>query len=224
MSSSRPSTHEHGPTLATTPSRFARWGAKRAGLVSAVSLIALALPASAMAAQPPVGLGTADSFAVLAGSTATNTGPSVINGDLGVSPGSADTGFTGAPNGTVNGTIHTGDSVAAGAQSALTNAIADAAGRNPRTAVAADLGGQTLTPGVYNGPTLGLTGALTLNAQGDPNVFGTTHSHPEASCHGAPRTPSTASCRWRSRFRGIHSSPASGSSARLIVRAGIVGI
>ena len=57
-------------------------------------------------AAPPVGLGTADSFAVLAGSTVTNTGPSTINGDLGLHPGTAVTGF---PPGTVNGTTQAAD-------------------------------------------------------------------------------------------------------------------
>ena len=140
------------------------------GLASLLSLTAVALPASASAAQPPVGLGTADSFAVLAGSTVTNTGPSVLNGDLGVSPGTSLTGFGTAPDGTVNGTTHSGDAAAASAETALTNAITDAAGRTPASAVTADLGGQRLTPGVYNGPTLGLTGALTLDARGNANA------------------------------------------------------
>ncbi|MEO6858729.1 MAG: ice-binding family protein [Solirubrobacteraceae bacterium] len=122
----------------------------------------------ALAAQPPVGLGTADSFAVLAGSTVTNTGPSTVNGDLGVSPGAAVTGF---PPGTVNGTIHAVDAVATQAQSDLTTAYNDAAGRTPAVTVSGDLGGQTLTAGVYkSASSLGLTGTLTLNAQGDPNA------------------------------------------------------
>jgi LPXTG-motif cell wall-anchored protein len=120
-------------------------------------------------AQPaPVGLGTATSFAVLGGTTVTNTGPSVISGDLGVSPGSAVVGF---PPGIVNdGVIHAADAVAAQAQAGLTTAYNDAAGRTPVTSVPADLGGQTLTEGVYGGPTLGLTGTVTLDAQGNPNA------------------------------------------------------
>jgi len=126
------------------------------------------LAGDALAAQPPVGLGTADSFAVLAGSTVTNTGPSTINGDLGVSPGTAVTGF---PPGTVNGTIHASDAVAIQAQADLTTAYDDAAGRIPAVAVSGDLGGSILTAGVYkSGSTLGLTGTLTLDAQGDPNA------------------------------------------------------
>ncbi len=122
----------------------------------------------AHAAQPPVGLGTADSFAVLAGSTVTNTGPSLLTGDLGLSPGSAITGF---PPGKVDGTIHATDAVALQAQSDLTTAYDDAAGRTPAAAVSADLGGSTLTQGVYKSDSsLGLTGTLTLDAEGDPNA------------------------------------------------------
>jgi hypothetical protein len=134
-----------------------------------VSSATLTLTASvALAAQAPVGLGTASSFAVLAGSAVTNTGPSIINGNLGVTPGTAVSGF---PPGTVNGTIHAADAVAGQAQNDLTTAYNDAAGRTPAVAVAGDLGGQTLTPGVYNSASsLGLTGQLTLNAEGNPNA------------------------------------------------------
>jgi hypothetical protein len=122
----------------------------------------------AEAATPPVGLGTAGSFALLAGSTITNTGASRINGSAGVSPGTAVVGF---PPGLVfNGTIHSADAVALQAKTDLTTAYNDAAGRSTTSAVTADLGGRTLVPGVYTGTTLSLTGALTLNAQGDPNA------------------------------------------------------
>ncbi len=138
-------------------------------LVVALALAVTVVGGSqAGAAQAPVGLGTATSFAVLAGTTVTNTGPSTISGDLGVSPGTAVTGF---PPGTVsNGTVHAADAVAAQAQADLTTAYNDAAGRTPFTTVSADLGGQTLVSGVYRGGALGLTGTLTLNAQGDPNA------------------------------------------------------
>lgn len=130
--------------------------------------LALALwsPTAASAATP-ISLGTAASFAVLAGSTATNTGSSTINGDVGVSPGPALTGFTTA---TVNGTQHSADSVAAQAQTDLTTAYDTAAGESPATPVVTELGGRTLPPGVYTSPTLGLTGTLTLDAGGDPNA------------------------------------------------------
>ena len=141
------------------------------GIASFALLATLTFATSAQAATA-VGLGTADSYAVLAGSGVTNTGPTVINGDLGTSPTPAVTGFGGPPNGTVNGTIHQADAAAALAQDHLTTAYNNAAGQGPANALATELGGQTLTPGVYNSAsgTFGITGAVTLDAQGDPNA------------------------------------------------------
>jgi hypothetical protein len=132
-------------------------------------------PAGAAVGRPaagpaPVSLGNAGSFAVLAGSTVTNTGASVITGDLGVSPGTAVTGF---PPGTVTGgAIHAGDAVAAAAQTGLATAYNNAAGQAPdQNLTGQDLGGQTLTAGVYNfDSSAGLTGTLTLNGQGNPGA------------------------------------------------------
>jgi Ice-binding-like len=128
-------------------------------------------PATAALAQPlaPVGLGTAANFAVLASSTVTNTGLTVLNGDLGVSPGTADTGF---PPGIVNGATHLADRAAAGAQRDLTTAYNVAAGLKPTGSAGSAIGaGQTFTPGVYNAPTsLNVSGTLTLDAQGNSNA------------------------------------------------------
>jgi hypothetical protein len=139
--------------------------------VAAAGAIAIFIASQpAVAATAPVGLGTAGSFAVLAGTTVTNTGPSSVSGDLGVSPGSAVTGF---PPGIVSGgTIHAADGVAAGAQSDLTTAYNDAAGRSPTANVPAFIGaGQTLAPGVYKASSsLDVGGSLTLDAGGDPNA------------------------------------------------------
>lgn len=138
-----------------------------AALVSAM-LVALALASSATAAQAPVNLRTADAFAILAGSAITNTGPSTINGDMGLAPGTSVTGF---PPATLNGTAHITDAVASIAQNDLTTAYNDTAGRGPVTAIPADIGGLTLTEGVYGqASALGLTGAVRLDAQGDPNA------------------------------------------------------
>jgi hypothetical protein len=139
----------------------------RIALIFLIGALALQ-PLVAYAAQPPVGLGTTGSFAVLAGQGVTNTGPTVVNGDLGTHPNAAVTGF---PPGTVNGTIHADDAVARHAQRDLTTAYNDAAGRTPVTTIATELGGQTLTPGVYDSQsgTFQITGTLTLDAQGDPN-------------------------------------------------------
>jgi type VI secretion system secreted protein VgrG len=122
---------------------------------------------AAYAAQGPVGLGTATSFAVLAGSGITNTGPTTITGDTGTFPTPAETGFTSI---TLHGTNHAGDAVTQGAKNDLVAAYNDAAGRTPVTNVAVELGGSTLLAGVYASPTLGLTGTLTLDGQGSSDA------------------------------------------------------
>ena len=134
-------------------------------LIVAVALVATA--PSASAAQAQVGLGTATSFAVLGGSTVTNTGPTTISGDVGLSPGTAVVGFP--PGRVTNGTIHAADAVARQAQNDVTTAFNDAAGRGPVVNAGVDLGGQRLLPGVYNNASsMALTGTVTLDALGDP--------------------------------------------------------
>ncbi len=122
-------------------------------------------------AQVAPSLGTAESFAVLGGSTVTNTGTTIVTGNLGVSPGTAITGFP--PGTVVGGTIHAGDAVAAQAQSDTTAAYNDLASQACTTTygVPTDIGGLTLVPGVYCFlSSAQLTGDLTLNAQGNPNA------------------------------------------------------
>jgi LPXTG-motif cell wall-anchored protein len=144
--------------------------ASRVALILTIGVLALKPLIANAQVQPPVGLGTADSFAVLAGQGVTNTGPTVVNGDLGTHPNPAVAGF---PPGTVNGAIHQADAVALQAQSDLTTAYNDAAGRTPVTTIATELGGVTLTPGVYNSLSgtfeIVAGGTLTLDAQGDPD-------------------------------------------------------
>jgi hypothetical protein len=107
-------------------------------------------------------------FSVLAGSTITNTGSTVVSGDVGVSPGTAVTGF---PPGIADGTIHSADGAAAQAQAALTAGYVDAAGRSGGIAVAGDLTGKTLTAGVYKSTSsLEISGDVTLDAQGNSNA------------------------------------------------------
>lgn len=122
------------------------------------------------ASKPP--LGTAGSFAVLGAQTVTNTGPTVLTGNLGVSPGTSCTGFptpcTGGP-GVVNGTIHAGDAVAATAEADAHTAYANAASQACTTNLTGqDLGGLTLTPGVYcfNSSAFLTAGNLTLTLNG----------------------------------------------------------
>jgi hypothetical protein len=133
-------------------------------LVLAASVLA---PSSAFA---QVNLGTAQNFAVLGGSTVTNTGPTAITGNVGVSPGSSVTGFP--PGVVTGGSIHAADAVAGQAQTDLTAAYNAAAGTPCSVNLTGqNLGGLTLTPGVYCfSSSASLTGTLTLNFQGNPNA------------------------------------------------------
>jgi LPXTG-motif cell wall-anchored protein len=138
---------------------------------AAIAAIALFVTVNASAVQPTVNLGNAQTFAVMAGSGITNTGPTTLSGTWGSDIGSSPTGtFTGSASVTTSGTKYiAADPATAAAQSALTTAYLDAAGRTPATTVSADLGGQTLTQGVYNSASsLGLTGTLILDAENDP--------------------------------------------------------
>ena len=121
---------------------------------------------AAPAATTPVGLGTATSYGVLAGDSITNTGATTVNGDLGLYPGTSVGGGI-----TVSGTSNVNNPAALTAKNDLRTAYLDAAGRSGGSPIVADLGGQTLTSGVYNTASgIGITGALTLNAQGNANA------------------------------------------------------
>src|SRR4051812_46852332 len=142
--------------------RFDLRRVRLAGIVLAVSLAFVAVPVAAQASA--VNLGTASPFVVLSGAGVENTGPSVLNGDLGVSPGTSLVGF-GAPA-TVNGATHDNDAVAAQAQADLTTAYNVAAGQaiSPGNELTGqNLGGLTLTPGAYGfSSSAEITGQLTL--------------------------------------------------------------
>jgi hypothetical protein len=142
-----------------------------AGVLAAATLT---LGQSAAAATAPVGLGTAGSFGVLAGTTVTNAGLTVINGNLGLSPGTSVTGF---PPGIVNGIQHVTDRVAAHAQADLTTAFNQAsipppAGPNTQSTIgSAGIQKGPLVPGIYEASSsLEVEGVLTLDAQGNPDA------------------------------------------------------
>ena len=118
----------------------------------------------------PVDLGAATGFEILASSTITSTGAAVIDGDLGLTPGTAVNGF---PPGVVNGTIQINTPPATAARAALMTAFADAAGRPGATHVPENLAGHTLPPGLYTSAATSFEitgGALTLDAQGDTSA------------------------------------------------------
>ena len=135
---------------------------------ASLGFAALLFGSSPALAQKP-SLGSAQRFAVLGASTVTSTGPSAVAGDLGVSPGTAVTGF---PPGTMTGALHAGDPAALQAQADLTAAYNGLAGAvSTGTLTGQDLGGRTLTPGVYRfAASAPLNGVLTLDAQGNSDA------------------------------------------------------
>lgn len=143
---------------------------KRKGLhvAASVGIAALLCGASPASAQTAPSLGSAQSFAVLAGTSVSNLiGASTITGDLGVSPGSTVAGFP--PGVVASGTTYAGGATAAAAQTSLTTAYNDLVSQACTQDLSGqDLGGKTLTAGVYCfSSTAQLTGTLTLNAQGN---------------------------------------------------------
>lgn len=125
---------------------------------------------SATCGQALIPLGAAGNFRILAGTTITNTGATNVTGNIGVSPGSAVTGF---PPGTVSGKIDKADTAAANAEFALMTAYNTAQGRtNCPISVAGNLGGKTLGPGLYKSTSsLSISsGDLTLSAHGHPSA------------------------------------------------------
>ena len=138
------------------------------GLAAALAALTPAELAALLAAlcPPPAALLTAGDYGLLGATTDTNSGDTVVDGDLGLSPGTSVTGF---PPGVVLGTQHVTDADAAQAQIDATAAYNALRLMNPGTVHAGDVGGETFLPGVHSSATtLGITGDLFLDAQGDP--------------------------------------------------------
>ncbi len=171
MQSGVPQTYESptGDSHAVSRHPVRRAGRKtlRVGAAMLGLLFALLFAGSALGASATVGLGTAASFSVLGGSTVTNTGPTTMFGDLGLSPGSS---VTGAPH--VLGQTHVDDAVAIAAKSSLTTGYNDAASRPSNGSAGTDLAGQVFLPGVRSASSSLLlsSGSVTLDAQGNPNA------------------------------------------------------
>ena len=157
------------PSFARITSRSLRLNGTAAGLITA-SLVALLVTttSSAAASATFVSLGTADSFAILAGTGISNTGPTLVTGNIGSYP---TTTITGTGSMTLTGTNHGGDALTQSAKTDLVTAYTNVAAQVPTAPIVADLGGTTLLSGVYNSATsIGLTGNLNLDAQGDANA------------------------------------------------------
>ncbi len=122
--------------------------------------------------QSPIAMGAAANLAILAGSAVSNTGATVITGDLGLSPGTSVGGF---PPGILNGTLHINDAIATQAKMDLTAAYNNAAGRTATDIVtlSGNIGGLTLTPGLYKSTSsLAISsGDLTFDAKGNANAI-----------------------------------------------------
>jgi hypothetical protein len=138
--------------------------------IAVVLFIAAFFISTAMAQQAAVKTGNTKNFAILAGSTITNTGNTVVYGDIGLFPG---TSFTGSADVVLDGQVYLTDTDASLAKDALVEVYNDVAGRTPVTIIATELGGQTLLPGVYasDSGTFEITGTLVLDAQGDPEAI-----------------------------------------------------
>lgn len=143
---------------------------KKILLITLMLLIAMiAIPKTCTASQPAIRRGTTSKFAILSGTTITNTGNTTINGDIGLHPG---TGFTGQSSVTINGVVYLADSVANTAKNNLVTAYNDVSSRTNVNRISSELGNKTILPGTYDSTdgTFEITGTLTLDAKNNPNA------------------------------------------------------
>ena len=141
---------------------------KIAFVLAMLLVFIMSTPVMSNAAESPVNLGTAGSFSLLAGSTITNTGTTTIAGNVGLHPGTA---FSGQGTAVVSGEIHLADAVALQAKNDFFAAYTDLASRVGNGANA-ELGGNTMTPGVYSVSSgFQITGTLTLDGQNDSEAI-----------------------------------------------------
>jgi LPXTG-motif cell wall-anchored protein len=136
-------------------------------VLAGVAVASLSAQSAGAATIPggPIDLGSSATYGALAASELTNTGPTTVGGDIGVSPGSSITGFS-VGNGTFTGAENANNSAAAGAQADLTTAFNAAASLTPTTSGLTELNGLSLTPGVYSGGALSLAGGGSLTLAG----------------------------------------------------------
>jgi hypothetical protein len=154
-------------TSGSTAGTYTNTVEARNGTIAGFASVVVTAPAPPPP-PPPTFLGAAATHGILAGSTVTCVDLGVINADVSVSPGSAITGF---PPCAITGLRNAANTYAANAQGDLTVAYLALAGMACGTTITADLGGTTLAPGVYcSGSSVGVTGAVTFDAQGDPNA------------------------------------------------------
>jgi type VI secretion system secreted protein VgrG len=152
-------------------SKTFKFGVPALAIVAIISIFVFT-GRSASNAVSIVLLGNSSNFAVLAGSGITNTGATTVSGTAGGDMGSSPTpAFTGEASVTTTGTKYlAAEAIVGGAKAALDTAYLDAAGRASTSAIATDLGGQTLVGGVYTGASsVGLTGTLILDGANNPD-------------------------------------------------------
>lgn len=167
---------------------------------------------AAWAVVQPIPLGTAQSFVVLAGKAVTATGANTLKGDLGIYPG---TSLTGAETITITGTEYVTDGVAQQAQADLTTAYLNAEGQGPAlTLTPADLGGRTLTAGVYTvDANIELTGVLELNAEGNPDALFVIQATSGLTVNSGASVSLINGAKWCNVFWQVDSSASIGSGA-----------